>query len=191
MNNPPESAIASPDELAAAAAATRRWLERSVIGLGLCPFARAVVDAGSLRVRVSGHTTPEGLIGDLRAELLALQAARPGDCETTLLVHPWTLQDFLDFNDFQDACGALLVELDLEGVVQIAAFHPQFQFADSEPDDVANCTNRSPFPTLHLLRESSVAAVVDSGVDTDAIYRRNITTLRTLGAEGWRKLWSD
>ena len=161
-----------------------------MIGLGLCPFAAPVVRAGRLRLCVSEQTTPEGLIEDLGRELVALDAADPGDCETTLLVHPWVLQEFLDFNDFQDVCAGVLDELELEGRIQIASFHPQYQFADSRPDDIENYTNRSPHPTLHLLREASIERIVDGGADTDDIYRNNLQTMRALGLAGWRKLWA-
>jgi len=188
---PQESVIATPEMIAAAAAATQAWVEKSVVGLGLCPFAAPVLRAGRMRLCVSEQTTAEGLVEDLSRELCALQAADPAQCETTLLVHPWVFEDFLDFNDFQDVCGGLLAELGLEGSLQIASFHPRFQFADTAAEDAENCTNRSPHPTLHLLRESSIAAVVEGGVDTEAIYRTNIATLRALGAAGWRRLWSD
>ncbi len=161
-----------------------------MIGLGLCPFAAPVVRAGRLRLCVSEQTTPEGLIEDLGRELVALDASDPEACETTLLVHPWVLRDFLDFNDFQDVCAGVLDELGLEGRIQIASFHPQYQFADSRPDDIENYTNRSPHPTLHLLREASIEAIVDGGADTDEIYRHNLQTMRALGLEGWRKLWA-
>lgn len=162
-----------------------------MIGLGLCPFAAPVLHAGRLRICVSAARTPAEVLLDLRRELLALAAAAPAACETTLLVHPWVLADFLDFNDFLDDCDAVLREEDLEGTVQIASFHPDYRFADSAADDIENHTNRSPYPTLHLLRESSIERVVDSGADTDAIYRNNLETLRRLGIDGWRKLWID
>ncbi|MEO7325949.1 MAG: DUF1415 domain-containing protein [Dokdonella sp.] len=168
---------------------TRRWIERAVIGLNLCPFARAPFAQERVRFRVSHASDTTTLLADLRDELLTLRAADPDACETTLLIHPGVLGDFLDFNDFLDEADALLEELELDGEVQVASFHPDYQFADAQPDAVENCTNRSPYPTLHLLRESSIDQAVASGVDTDAIYQRNIETLRDLGPAGWRSLW--
>lgn len=172
-------------------AATRRWIERAVIGLNLCPFARAPFAQGRIRFRVSHATEPAALVTDLREELLALQAAKQREFETTLLVHPHTLADFADYNDFLDVADALVRELDLEGEVQVASFHPDYRFADAPANAVENCTNRAPYPTLHLLRESSVDQAIASGVATDAICQRNIETLRNLGLDGWRALWID
>ena len=166
---------------------TRAWIEKAVIGLNLCPFAKAVHVGGRLRIAVSGATSAAELLADLERELRELVATGP-EVETTLLVHPLVLADFLDFNDFLAEAEALLADLDLEGVVQLAHFHPQYQFAGTAVDDVSNFTNRSPYPTLHLLRESSVSRAVDSMADTDAIYRANIATLRKLGVAGWRAL---
>ena len=174
---------------AAIVAATRTWIERAVVGLNLCPFARVPFLDGRVLVRVSHATDVDGLLADLADALQALQDAPPEDCETTLLVHPFVLQDFLDFNDFLDAADATVEALGLEGELQVASFHPDYQFADSEPDDVAHHTNRSPYPTLHLLREASIERAVDAVADTDAIYERNIETLRKLGKEGWEALW--
>lgn len=120
--------------------------------------------------------------------LLALQASDPGECETSLLIHPDVLTDFLDYNDFLDLADQLLEELELDGVIQIASFHPDYQFADSTPDDPANCSNRSPYPMLHLLREDSIAAATEPLSDPDLVYRRNIQTLRRIGLGGWRAL---
>jgi hypothetical protein len=126
----------------------------------------------------------------LRSELLHLNLAPPERTETTLLIHPWVLNDFIEFNDFLQICDAAVVELDLEGELQVASFHPQYQFAGTRPDDVENCTNRSPFPTLHLLREASIERVLLQVPDPDAIYEHNIERLRRLGPEGWRALWT-
>lgn len=167
---------------------TRAWIEKAVIGLNLCPFAKAVHVGGRLRIAVSGATSAAELLADLERELRELVATEPEVVETTLLVHPWVLADFLDFNDFLAEAEELLADLDLEGVVQLAHFHPRYQFAGTEVDDVSNFTNRSPYPTLHLLRESSVSRAVDSMADTDAIYRANIATLKRLGIAGWREL---
>jgi hypothetical protein len=172
-------------------AATRRWLEKSVIGLNLCPFADSVYRAGRVRFCVSEQRTAAGLLQELHAELLALNAAAPEQCETTLLIHPWVLTDFIEYNDFLEVCEATIVELGLEGELQVASFHPRYQFAGTQAQDIENYTNRSPYPTLHLLREASVERAIAAVPDTDGIYLRNIRTLRELGHEGWRRLWSD
>lgn len=166
-----------------------RWLERAVIGLGLCPFARAPHVHGRLRMRVSQATGVAGLRADLADELRVLDALPTETAETGLLIHPWVLQDFLDYNDFLDVADATLVELGLDADWQIASFHPQYQFAGSGVDDIENHSNRSPWPLLHLLRETSVAAAVDAMADSDEIYRRNMRTLRGLGSAGWQALW--
>jgi hypothetical protein len=167
---------------------TRLWIERAVIGLNLCPFAKAVVARGQVRYLLSDAATPEALLETLGDELVRLRDTPAANIDTTLIVHPWVLTDFLDYNDFLDAADALVAELGLEGELQVASFHPHYQFAGSAPDDIDNCTNRSPHPTLHLLREDSVSRAVAAYPDPDAIVERNIATLRQLGAEGWRKL---
>jgi hypothetical protein len=172
-------------------AATRNWLERAVIGLQLCPFAAAVYLEGRVRFRCSKHDTPDGLLADLRVELRDLQAADPRDCETCLLIHPLVLTDFGAFNNFLGDVDALLVELDLEGELQVASFHPDYQFAGTAAADIENYTNRSPYPMLHLLRESSIERVVADLPDPSAIYRRNIQRMRELGLDGWRRLLTD
>jgi hypothetical protein len=169
-------------------AATRNWLEKAVIGLNLCPFARAVYAGDRIRYVVSDATTVEALLEVLAAELEVLAEADENKTETTLLIHPLVLGDFLEYNDFLEMADQLVEELDLDGVLQVASFHPQYQFAGTEPDDIENCTNRSPYPTLHLLRESSVERAVAAHPDTEQIYRDNIKTLRQLGREGWDKL---
>jgi hypothetical protein len=172
-------------------AATTRWLERAVIGLNLCPFARAPHVQGKLRMRVSQARDADALLDDLCGELQSLNALTPEECETGLLIHPFVLGDFLDYNDFLDVADAAVQTLGLEGEWQVASFHPQYQFADSVADDVENFSNRSPFPTLHLLRETSVERAMEQMSDTDAIYRRNQETLRRLGVDGWQALWDD
>jgi hypothetical protein len=169
--------------------ATRRWLERAVIGLNLCPFAKAVHAKGQVRYVLSDATTPEALLEDLGEALLHLRDAPAEEVDTTLIVHPQVLGDFLDYNDFLEQADALVAELGLEGVLQVASFHPGYQFADSTPDDIENCTNRSPYPTLHLLREDSVSRAVAACPDPDAIVERNVETLRTLGRNGWEALF--
>ncbi len=172
-------------------AATRTWLERAVIGLNLCPFAKAVHVHDRIRYCVSEARSPQTLIEDLSRELRTLQAADPDRCETTLLIHPWTLEDFLDYNDFLDAVETAVEALALTGEIQVASLHPRYQFAGTEPDDIENYTNRSPYPTLHLLRESSIERAVAAFPDASGIYEQNIETLRRLGHEGWRRLWLD
>lgn len=167
---------------------TQRWLENAVIGLNLCPFAKSVHVNQRLRYVVSRATTPEDLLKDLARELLALNRADPDEIETTLLIHPEVLGDFLDFNDFLGAADGLIDELKLDGTLQIANFHPAYQFAGTEPEDITNFTNRSPYPTLHLLRESSIERAVATMEDTDAIVEANIETLRRMGREGWDAL---
>jgi hypothetical protein len=171
--------------------ATRRWLEKSVIGLNLCPFAENPYRGGRVRFTVSEQRSAAGLLEDLRSELQALAAADPKDLETTLLIHPWVLADFMEYNDFLEVCDSVVAELNLEGELQVASFHPQYQFAESQPDDIENYTNRSPYPMLHLLREASVERAVAAVGDTEEIYRRNIRTLRALGHTGWQRLWRE
>jgi len=171
--------------------ATVRWLERAVIGLNLCPFARAPHVQGKLRLRVSQARDTDALLDDLCGELQSLNALRPDECETGLLIHPFVLGDFLDYNDFLDVADAAVQTLGLEGEWQVAGFHPQYQFAESAADAIENFSNRSPFPTLHLLREAGVERAMEQMSDTDAIYRRNIETLQRLGHAGWQALWRD
>ena len=168
--------------------ATTRWLERAVIGLNLCPFARAPHLQGRLRLRVSHARDTDTLLDDLCGELQSLAAADPADCETTLLIHPHVLCDFLDYNDFLDSADAAVETLKLDGVLQVASFHPQYQFAGTDAADIENASNRSPYPTLHLLREASVERAAEAMTDPDEIYRRNIETLRKLGSAGWTAL---
>ena len=168
---------------------TQRWLERAVIGLNLCPFAKSVVARQQIRYVVSRATEPEALAEELLAELRHLAEADPQALDTTLLIHPQVLQDFADYNDFLDVADALVDDAGLDGVLQVASFHPDYTFADSPPDDVADCSNRAPYPTLHLLREDSIERAVAAFPDAAEIYQRNIDTLRALGWEGWRALW--
>lgn len=168
--------------------ATRIWLEKAVIGLNLCPFAKAVHVKNQIRHAVSDARSPEELHEDLICELQALSAANPDHIETTLLIHPYVLTDFLDYNDFLDIADATVAQLGLTGQIQIASFHPDYQFADTGSDDVDNLTNRSPFPILHLLREASVERAVAAFPDAEQIYEKNIATVRQLGWEGWQQL---
>lgn len=168
--------------------ATRAWVERAVIGLNLCPFARAVQSKGLVRYIVSEATTARALASDLERELLHLSKAPPAEIDTTLLIHPQVLHDFLDYNDFLATADALLARLRLEGELQIASFHPDYCFSDSEADDPANYTNRSPYPILHLLREASVSRAVDAYPEPHRIYERNIAALRALSRSELERL---
>ncbi|HEV7783967.1 MAG TPA: DUF1415 domain-containing protein [Thermoanaerobaculia bacterium] len=169
-------------------AATRLWLEKAVIGLELCPFAKAVYGKDQIRYVVSRTKSPAALLAELKAELQALAAADPAEIDTTLLIHPHVLEDFLEYNEFLGIADAAAAGLELEGVLQIASFHPRYQFAGSDADDMSNYTNRSPYPMLHLLREESVDRAVTAFPEAAEIYERNIATLRRLGREGWRRL---
>lgn len=181
----------TPIDDAAIVAATQRWVERAVIGLNLCPFARVPFVQQRVRFQVSHARSEDALLADLYEELKTLHAADPQLCETTLLIHPGVLTDFLDYNDFLDAADAVVLALGLEGELQVASFHPDYRFADSAQDAIENCTNRSPYPTLHLLREASIERAVDAIADSDDIYRRNIETMRRLGIDGWNALWRN
>lgn len=167
---------------------TRNWLERAVIGLNLCPFAKAVNVKGQVHYAVSEARDARQLLADLGAELDALVAADVRVRETTLLIAPYCLADFLDFNDFMARADKLVRKRGLEGVIQLASFHPAYQFQGTEPNDIENFTNRSPYPTLHLLREDSIDRAVEAFPEAEAIYEANIKTLRGLGREGWAAL---
>ncbi|MGZ5257503.1 MAG: DUF1415 domain-containing protein [Burkholderiales bacterium] len=172
-------------------AATRAWIERAVIGLNLCPFAKAVYVKNQIRYTVSEARTPEALLDDLVRELRNLSDASAEDVDTTLLIHPHVLNDFLDYNDFLQVADAAVEELDLAGVLQVASFHPRYQFAGTSVDDITNYTNRSPYPTLHLLREASVDQAVDAFPDAEEIFEKNIGTMRRVGLPGWKALGID
>jgi len=169
-------------------AAIRHWLEQAVIGLNLCPFAKAVHVKQQIRYVVSGATTPDELQRTLAEELRHLQEAAPDAIDTTLLIHPWLLTDFSDYLDFLDVAEATVEQLALEGEIQIASFHPHYQFAGTEADDITNYTNRAPFPILHLLREASVERAADAFPDASRIYERNMEVMRRLGLDGWKNL---
>jgi uncharacterized protein len=166
-------------------ARTQQWLERAVIGLNLCPFAKAEHVHGRIRYAVTDATQPNGLLLALEREITFLLAQDPAKTETTLLIVPHMLADFLDYNDFLDEADSMLEFADPDAQLQIASFHPQYQFAGTQPDDMENFTNRSPYPTLHLLREDSVERAVASFPEAATIYERNIATLKVLGLPGW------
>ncbi|MGP1681096.1 MAG: DUF1415 domain-containing protein [Giesbergeria sp.] len=165
-----------------------RWLERAVIGLNLCPFAKGVHSKGQIHYVVCRAVGPAEILQELKSELLALAALPTDERDTTLVMLPESLADFLDFNDFLDESDALLETLDLVGVLQIASFHPRFQFAGTAEDDVSNCTNRAPWPTLHLLREESIERAVEAFPEAETIFERNVALLETLGTDGWAAL---
>ena len=167
---------------------TVRWLERAVIALNLCPFAKAVHTKAQIHYVVSAATDGRELLQDLQRELEALAEIAPDQRDTTLLMAPACLGDFLDFNDFLEVVDELIDAMDLGGILQVASFHPQFQFAGTEPDDVTNCTNRAPYPTLHLLREDSIDRAVEAFPEAEAIFERNIEVLEELGMDGWQAL---
>lgn len=171
-----------------AIAATKLWLERAVIGLNLCPFAKGVHVKNQVRYVVSAAQTPEELLHDFMSELEVLAEASREKIDTILLIHPHVLTDFLDYNDFLEVIDAALEEVDLDGELQVASMHPQYQFADTEPDDITNYTNRSPYPTLHLLREVSIDEAVAAFPEADQIFDKNIETMRRIGHEGWNAL---
>ena len=167
---------------------TRRWLEKAVIGLNLCPFAKAVYVKQQVRFVLSDASTPEALLEELAEELVLLRDTPAERIDTTLIVHPDVLGDFLDYNDFLDNADAAVEALDLQGILQVASFHPQYQFAGTAPDDVSNYTNRAPYPTLHLIREASIDRAVEAFPEADTIFEANIATLQRLGATGWAAL---
>jgi hypothetical protein len=171
-----------------AEADTRRWLERAVIGLNLCPFAKAVHVKGQIHYAVHESDAQAGLMDALLAEAHDLAALDAAVRDTTLLIAPNTLADFLDFNDVTARAERRLARAGFDGVFQLASFHPQFQFAGTDAGDIGNATNRAPYPTLHLLREESVDRAVDAFPEAEAIYEHNIDTLEALGPEGWAAL---
>lgn len=167
---------------------TRQWLEKAVIGLNLCPFAKAPHVKNLMRISVSQARHLDGFLEDLDRELQLLDDTPADELETTLLVHPTLFPDFDTFNQMLDIADAAVVDNGLEGIVQIAPFHPDFQFEGTDSDDIGNYTNRSPYPTLHLIREDSIAKAAQAFPDASAIFERNIALLEKMGHEGWDKL---
>ena len=192
MSTVPDVLISpTPESASEFIAATQGWLERAVIGLNLCPFAKAVHVKRQIRYAVTGAQTADELLAELEHELQILAATDPEMLDTTLLIHPEVMGDFLDFHFFLAEADAAIRRLELDGVIQIASLHPQYEFAGSNADDIDNYTNRAPYPTLHLLREASIDRAVAAFPDAADIFERNIETLRKLGHEGWRRLWVD
>ncbi|TGM61450.1 DUF1415 domain-containing protein [Leptospira vanthielii] len=167
---------------------TKEWVLKTVIGLNLCPFAKPTYQANTIRYIVSDSKTKKELLIHLESELQFLKETDPLITETTLLIHPYVLENFLDQNDFLDDTDFLLNRLALDGIIQIANFHPQFQFAENKIDDITNFVGRSPYQTLHLLREDSISRIVDSHPNIDSIFENNRKTLKNLGHVGWKKL---
>ncbi|QPN33038.1 MULTISPECIES: DUF1415 domain-containing protein [Diaphorobacter] len=185
-DQPREDAAACDDNVVVADMV--RWLERAVIGLNLCPFAKSVHVKDQIHYVVSHATDARELLQDLAAELEALAEASPEKRDTTLLIAPLAMPDFLDFNDFLELADELVESMDLAGILQVASFHPHFQFEGTLADDVTNCTNRAPYPTLHLLREESIDRAVEVFPEAQEIFERNIELLERLGAAGWADL---
>ena len=183
MSNP-----LTPDQERIVIEDTQKWLLQAVVGLNLCPFAKAVVVKDMVRYRVCASADPADVLTMLREELQHLAEADPDKLDTTLLIAPNALPDFLDFNDFLADCDDVLMGLDLDGVLQVADFHPHYQFGGTEVDDVENFTNRTPYPTLHLLREASIDKAVEAYPDASLIFERNIEVLNKLGHAGWKAL---
>lgn len=169
-------------------AATRNWLERAVIGLNLCPFAKSVYVKEQVRYVVSPATTPEQLLETLMDELQHLSDTPADQVDTTLLIHPFVLGDFADYNEFLDVADAAVEDMQLDGELQVASFHPDYQFADTDANDISNYTNRAPYPILHLLREDSIARAVEAFPEAEEIFEKNIATMEKLGHDGWDKL---
>ena len=180
--------MSSPIDRDVVIADTVHWMEKAVIGLNLCPFAKAVHVKQQVRYVVCNTGDAQTLLAALRDELRFLAEADPDVVDTTLLIHPHVLTDFADYNDFLDVADAALAELGYEGVLQVASFHPDYCCAGTYGDDVTNATNRSPYPMLHLLREESIDRAVAAFPEPDAIYETNMRTLEALGAEGWAEL---
>lgn len=167
---------------------TRQWVEKVVVGLNLCPFAKPVIEQGCLHYQLSEARSAKALFNDFTTALWELKEQAISQRETTLLVAPWVMHDFLDFNDFVGVCEDAIADLELDDEFQVAYFHPQFQFDGTPVDAVENYTNRSPYPTLHLLREASIDRAVDLMPNTDQIYENNIRTLQKLGLAGLKAL---
>ena len=169
-------------------AQTRRWLERAVIGLNLCPFAKAVYAKDQVHYVVYEGEDANAYLTLLGDELAQLQACDAQLRDTTLLIAPQLCPEFLDFHALLARAQRVLRKSGLEGVLQIASFHPAYEFADAPPGDMAHYSNRAPFPILHLLREDSVARAVSAYPQAQTIYGRNIATLRAMGLAGWQAL---
>jgi hypothetical protein len=186
--DPPADALPlDPSAAADHVARVQRWLEDAVIGLNLCPFAKAVHVKQQVRYVVSRATLDGDVLDHLRAEAELLRTTPAAQIDTTLLIVP-ALADFLDFHTLTERAETLLAKAGYEGELQLASFHPDFVFADAAPDDIANATNRAPSPILHLLREDSIARATAAVPDAADIYECNIATMERLGPEGWAEM---
>lgn len=191
MNPAPTPMQHTSSQNAPVIAAVKIWLERAVIGLNLCPFAKSVYVRQQIRYAVSASRDTDALALELEQELNLLKETDATITDTTLLIVPHMLHDFLDYNDFLDVADMQVDVCGLRGEIQIASFHPDYQFADAEPDDLANFTNRAPYPILHLLRETSIDRAVAAFPEAECIFEKNIETMKTLGTEGWKALFFD
>ena len=169
-------------------ARVQHWIEKAVIGLNLCPFAKSVYVKKQIRYVVSHAQDNDALLSELKTELYTLHSSESAQIDTTILIHPHVLNDFLEYNNFLELADTAIEELDLQDDIQIASFHPHYQFADAHADDIENYTNRSPYPILHLLREASIDRAVAAFPEAEAIFEQNLSTMRTLGIQGWEKL---
>lgn len=163
--------------------ATRGWVERFVIGLNLCPFAGSVAAQGRVRYVMSASRDIDVLYQDLLAEMMFVLESDPQQVETSVLVHPYVLEDFERYLDFLEIVDEAIAAADLEGILQVASFHPDYVFDGVDEDDVSHYTNRSPYPMLHILREDSLSAAIDSHPDPEGIPERNVAKLREMGLE--------
>jgi hypothetical protein len=164
----------------------RQWVESVVVDLNLCPFAKRELVKSRVRFAVTEVSTEGQLLIALQAELELLN--NEPSVETTLLIHPNVLQSFYDYNQFLNYVDGLLAQLKLEGIYQVASFHPDYQFADTDPSDVENYTNRSPYQMLHLIREESLELAIASYPDVDDIPERNKKLMKSLGEDKLTKL---
>lgn len=169
----------------------RRWLEKAVIGLNLCPFAKSVYVKDQVRIAICQAQDRHALTAQLYEELQLLTSTPAQQTDTTLLVVPCLFEQFSDFNDYLDIAEAVLDELELVGEIQLASFHPFYQFANTEPDDLSNYTNRAPYPILHLLREDSLDRAAEQYPDASVIFQRNVAVVQELGVDGWHRLLQD
>ncbi len=185
------SRMKNPSDTETIIARTRCWIERVVVELNVCPFARKPYEGGQIRYLVSAADSPEDLLADVQTELELLRSTDAAEVETTVLIHPYVLNDFFDYNDFLGIVDALIDDGGYEGEFQVASLHPHYQFAGTQPDDAENYTNRSPYPILHLLREAELARAIAGYARPDKIPERNIRTLEKLGATRMREILDE
>ena len=169
--------------------ATQKWVETIVVGMNLCPFAKREIVKDRVRYTISESTLQEQLLMDLKTELELLNAN--ANIETILLIHPNILNDFYDYNDFLSLADALLIDMELDGIYQLASFHPNYQFGGTEFDDAENYTNRSPYQMLHLIREASLEKAVANYPNSENIPERNINLMNKLGTDKMKVLLEE